>query len=157
MAFNGTILTGTAPYTQEYTAPLNQNYQLGQPTLVYYGDINADYANTSNLPFSITDEDAVNKQIANILGTQLGTEYFEPLYGSQIPNLLFGSVSTGTAFRIQTFILTSLGNWMANRIVVNPRQTSCTADFSLPGYNVNIYYTVSYSGVPNAFRGKLRL
>ena len=145
----------TLPYSKASGVQYKADIALAQPTTYYYLDINAEFSNNSK-DILVKDKEAVDLQISNIIDTLQGSEWFEPDYGSLIPRLVFSNITDGTAYKIKTFLLTALSNWMADRITIDHRNTGVIPNLSYPGYDLYVSYKINYNGVPNLFKGKLR-
>jgi phage baseplate assembly protein W len=116
--------------------------QLGRVYTLTYVDVNASLSSTNPAKLLLTDVDAIEEQMLNVVLTPLSSDEFEPLYGTQVPLLLFDPVTNTTARALRSTIINGLKRWMGNRIsdlsvfvVANDDLQSYTATFTyfVPG------------------------
>lgn len=93
-------------------------------------------------PLLVDNEEAVNLQILNILGTPIGSEDFEPTYGSNLPFRLFENITDTMAFLIEQDTITALRTWMYNRIRLIQPGTEVVPYIEEDCYIVNIRYQI---------------
>ena len=91
----------------------------------YYSDINSGIE-TNNLPFLLYDNAAIFVQIGNVLETAIGSDPFEPEFGSELPLLINEQMSSKTAWRLETATFRALNRWMADRLTVLTAQARFT-------------------------------
>lgn len=116
-------------------------------------DVNIGYSVNSNI-LQVTDVDAVNNMIDNILSTTPGERPFEPEFGSDIPSLLFEPCDDITAWKMETAAFTALKRWMP--YVVVDRQNSRFAPHpSMAGFICVIFFVVRVSGLRGEYRQRL--
>ena len=65
---------------------------------------------TNDLPI-LKNESAIRRSVRNIVQTIPTEKFFNPVFGSDVYNSLFGFVDFGTASIIKDQILTSIGNF----------------------------------------------
>lgn len=108
-------------------------------------DVNALYGVSGAL--LVDDDQAVQLQMLNILGTPTGTEDFEPNYGSLLPFHLFEPITDTQAFLIEQDTITALRVWMFDRITLVYPGTEVVPFIEEDCYFVNIRYQIV--GVPH--------
>tara|TARA_B100001146_G_C16026978_1_gene367600 strand:+ start:113 stop:547 length:435 start_codon:yes stop_codon:yes gene_type:complete len=92
------------------------------PKLVFIRDINPDFTQNGGNNLVTEDDIAIQKQLRHLLSTPLGSEDFEPTFGSDLPYRLMDPICDLTSFLMETDIILSVVNWMSNKIIlVNPR------------------------------------
>lgn len=93
---------------------------------------------TGDLPV-IKNERAINRSVRNIVETQPGEKFFNPLFGSDVRGLLFELIDFGTADLIEQQILVSLTNFEPRiddvEVLVEPRP-------DLNEFEVTVSYTI---------------
>lgn len=92
---------------------------------ISYADVNAEYYPGNGHVLAI-DSAAVKQKILNLLGTLVGEEHFEPLWGSDLPKRLFEPIVTGDnwgqqpmhqlQFRIRSDTITAIDTFMRGEI-----------------------------------------
>lgn len=122
---------------------------------VYYIDINRAYK--ENLKGIILyDEDVINGEIANILATPLGSDQFEPTFGSNVPYRLMDPINDITAWLLYTDTIGALNTWMVQKGVitlVNPSSYIVPIDGNpdREGYEINMVYRNNMTKVLTSF------
>jgi phage baseplate assembly protein W len=87
-------------------------------------DVNPDYALLNNNNILVEDDEALRKQIRHLLSTPIGTEDFEPTYGSNLPFRLMDPIGDLTAYLMETDVILAIRKWLGNKILlINPRIT----------------------------------
>lgn len=100
-----------------YTGRLNTG--IIQDKIIFFKDINNKFLNQSDLkPLIITDLEAIETQIINVLTTPIGTEPFMPTYGSNIYYRISDTINVETSYLLEIDTVTALNTWMADRIDV---------------------------------------
>lgn len=129
-------------------APPTHSYQpdpaIGRTVKVYYIDVNGSYSTTNPGDLLIIDPDAVDEDITNVLLTPIGSEEFEPTFGSEIPNLLFEPMGIDTARRVKVECRTALKKWLGTRLAWFDVQI--VPDNDAGNYFISIPYKPVYSG-----------
>jgi len=118
------------------------------PTIIYYSDINNMFSLDGD-EVVVIEYEAVNRQITNILSTPLGSESFEPTFGSLLPYRLFQTVSPVTAWVIENDTIEALKKWMGGRITVNGPSSYVRPLYGDPdneGYEINLTYSINRTG-----------
>ncbi len=116
-------------------------------------DVNALYRVSGNI--LVDNEAAIQLQILNILGTPIGTEDFEPLYGSNLPLRLFEPITDTMAFLISNDTIDALRSWMFDRIRLIYPGTEVVPYKEEDCYIVNIKYEIIASQHVSDFGFKL--
>jgi phage baseplate assembly protein W len=110
-------------------------------------DLNNSYGESSD-KIRLEGKDAIKAQIRNILSTPIGSEAFEPDYGSLLPFRLFETVSSITAWQIENDVILAVSRWMAGRISVN--RSRCKAEpfesNGIAGYQIRLVYSEIQTG-----------
>jgi phage baseplate assembly protein W len=92
--------------------------------------------------FVLEDADSVKNSIKNLIFTNRGERFFQPLIGSSINRTLFENISPETTFRIKTYIETTIENF-------EPR-AKLIATYVVPSEDENAYnVTIVFSLVNN--------
>lgn len=130
MAENGLPEIGTSP-----------DIRRGVGRIVFYLDANTDFT-LDGQDWLITDDVAVNNQIANLLLTVIGSDHFEPEFGSAIPELLWDPTDDVTAWRMETAAFNAIKRWMSSRIRLNHGLCKITTLMDMDGFNVSLAYTI---------------
>ena len=110
-------------------------------TNIYFVDINTEF-DTQN-PTLLYEDSAIRSQIKNILSTPIGTEDFEPEYGSNLPFRLFEPITPVTSWLIENDTLIAVNRWMAGRISLSRNDCSVQPlEFNqgLDGYYIRMRY-----------------
>lgn len=107
------------------------------PKEVIYSDVNLDAGEDPHE--IVTNEDALNQNIAAILDTPIGSKWFRPEIGSQIDSFLFDPIDEVTADRIKFEMETALERNGENRIVFD--RVDVIPDPQNSQYYVNIEYS----------------
>lgn len=118
-------------------------------TTSYYKDLNYRYSMDSGA-LVVSNEDDINRQIALLLSTSLGSRPFEPTYGSQVMKLLWDPVDDITAWRLETAVFIAIEKWITE-ITVDTSNTSITTLDAGNGYSIYVPYTVNVSNSNASF------
>lgn len=111
------------------------------PAKILFRDVDCDYGlNYKHNSLLIDNDDAITNHIKNLLSTPVGTEEFEPNYGSNLPYRIMDPVNIYSAFNIETDTLVALITWMSDRIRVILSGSFVTPLESNDGYLVQIAY-----------------
>ncbi len=116
---------------------------------IYYSDVNSAIKQDGKA-LVLYDADAINKQINNILSTPLGTDDFEPTFGSLLPYRIHDNITDRTAWLIRNDTIEAIRLWMGNRITVDQTQSAVEVlgeEYDNDGYLVNVVYTINWSNV----------
>lgn len=109
--------------------------------VIKFTDLNNDYGETSTR-IRLTGTDAIKAQIRNILSTPIGSEAFEPEFGSMLPFRLFEPITSLTSWQIENDTVSATSRWMRGRVNVNRSQCKAEAfereDAS--GYYIRLVY-----------------
>ncbi len=125
------IVTGGLILTKKldiYFIDINSNYRMDQKGLIIY------------------DEDVIKNQIANILATPLGSDHFEPTYGSNLPYRIHDPVTNSTAFLLYNDTIDAISKWMRSKITVLPAQSFVRPIDNDPdndGYEIRLIYYIN--------------
>ncbi len=124
---------------------------------VFYVDVNSGYK--QNLKgLVIYDDDVVSQQVANIFATPLGSDPFEPTFGSNVPYRLFEPINDMTAFLLYADCISALIQWMQKpgRILVNTASSfvrPINNDPDTEGYEVKMVYSIVQAKALSFFHG----
>lgn len=114
---------------------------------IKFTDLNNDYGETSTR-IRLTGTDAIKAQVRNILSTPIGSEAFEPEFGSMLPFRLFEPITSLTAWQIENDTVSAISRWMRGRINVNRSQ--CKAEAfereDAAGYYIRLVYNEIETG-----------
>jgi len=95
--------------------------------------------NSTDDVITLTDENSINQSIKNILLTNRGEVFFDPLFGSGIRQLLFEKMNSITEILLKNEIIYSLENYEP-RIKIN--NIDITSDIEALTYHVSIDYII---------------
>lgn len=101
-------------------------------------DINSNY--DYNKKELVSNMNAINNSIFNILSTPYGSRSFRPTYGSKLQRFVHEPMDDITAMQIKSFLMDALGKWEP-RIEVDFHSTSVTPIDS-GGFKVVVVYVV---------------
>lgn len=116
---------------------------------IYYIDLNVNYT-ADQKGLIVYDTDAVKNQISNILATPLGSDDFEPTYGSNLPYRLYDPITASTAHLLYTDTISALKIWMGGRIIINQSAAFVRPidnDPDSEGYEVRVPYQIAFNKV----------
>jgi len=115
-------------------------------------DINADYGQTTD-SLLIEDQLAVRGQMLTILGTPLGSEEFEPSFGSNLPYRIMDPINDVNAWLCTQDTIGALRIWMGGRIkIIQPGSQIYPLDEGAgDGYGINLIYEIIRSRMTTNF------
>lgn len=116
---------------------------------IYYIDVNVNYT-VDQKGLIVYDTDAIKNQMSNVLATPIGSDHFEPTYGSNLPYRLYDPITAGTAFLIYSDTISALQKWMGNRILINQALAFVRPidnDPDSEGYEIRMPYQILYNKV----------
>lgn len=106
----------------------------------YYSDFDFDLDKISTGDITtLTDEESINQSIKNILFTNRGEVFFEPLFGSGINKLLFEKINPVTEYLLKKEIRYAVENYEP-RIKIN--NISIEPNYDDQEYYVDIDYVI---------------
>lgn len=105
-------------------------------------DANSQFT-VNSMPDRLPDYLAIANSLYNLFNCPIGarSRIFQPDYGSLLYQFLQEPVDDVTSNKIKLCFIQAIARWEP-RIVLDMSQTNVTADQSLPGYDVNLAYTV---------------
>jgi hypothetical protein len=103
-------------------------------------------------PEVLRDHNVARNLMYNLFATYLNTEKFEPGHGSALEGLLHSDVSLEGSILVYQSVLDDLAREVPV-IKIDSVNSQCTPDFSLPGYLLEIYF--SLNGVVDMFTFRL--
>ena len=108
-----------------------------------YVDINTNYGNQKGLSgILVTDIDAINNEMFNLLSTAMGDADYEPTLYGLLDVYLFEQNSQETLDQIYDLLQSVLMRWLSQRIYVTPN--SFIAKIDNPNRLVNLTVTYTY-------------
>lgn len=116
-----------------------------QRTSALYIDVNADYT-VGGKKILLTNVEAVEGKIYNVLTTPKRTLVMEPEFGCDLENYLKRPFTKATAREIEATVLSSLTQWVPE-IVVGPSDISCILDAASPKFYLTVTYRIRQYGV----------
>lgn len=131
----------------------------GRKLDIYYVDINTAFKR--NLKGLILyDEDVVKGEIANILSTPLGSDHFEPTYGSNVPYRLMDPINNVTSWLLENDTISALNKWLQEPGVISMQLSN---SYVIPinnnpdseGYEIKFTYRVNKTKVISQFHSFL--
>jgi phage baseplate assembly protein W len=126
-----------------------------QPTAAQLSLQNANWIDTNTLvtqnglPDRLPDVLSINYcSLINLLFCPIGarSRTFNPTYGCVLFQLLQEPIDDGTAALIQMGFIQAIQRWEP-RISIDFNNTTVTPDFSIPGYQIQLAYTINLTGV----------
>jgi len=124
-----------------------------QPAKLRFSDVDCDYGISRKHSDLLVDNNlAITNHIKNLLSTPIGTEDFEPGYGSNLPYRIMDPVNIYSAFNIETDTIVALMTWMSDRIFVILSDTFVTPLDSGDGYLIQITYVNIIDNATGLFR-----
>jgi phage baseplate assembly protein W len=118
----------------------------------YYSDASPAFAiGAGNDSLIQTNEEAVAGQIEIVIGTPVGTDPFEPTFGSQALNYVFENTSEHRGLELE--ILTSVRRWLGNRL--DFFNVTVVSDKASGDTYVSIPFRIKVSGVQQIYVGNL--
>lgn len=123
------------------------------PAKLKFRDVDCDYGlNRKHSSLLVDNNLAVINHIKNLLSTPVGTEDFEPTYGSNLPYRIMDPVNIYSAFNIETDVIVALITWMSDRIRIILSDSFITPLDSGDGYLIQITYVNINDGVSGVFK-----
>ena len=120
--------------------------------VIFYRDINRNFLNEAKVkPLILTDLDAIQAQMINVLVTPTGTEEFMPTYGSLLPFRLGEPMNVQTSFLLEEDTHIALDKWMKEHIIVYMNGVYVTPVYEYDYYDIEIPYRPKYSMVGTIF------
>lgn len=108
-----------------------------------FRDINSHYGTAGDrYGLLVEDDEAIRKQMLNVLGTPLGSDDLEPSYGSRFPWRLYEPISPFTTYLLETDTVLALSRWMRGviQLVIPGAEVIALPEDVGDGYMVSIPY-----------------
>ena len=109
---------------------------------LFFLDVNSRYGEDGNLKVLLSEDAAIKNQVNNILSTPLGSEPFEPEFGSLLPWRIMEPISAATAWLIETDTIAAVQRWMGNRILVDRSLCYVRPLETEEGYSIYLKYQI---------------
>jgi phage baseplate assembly protein W len=122
--------------------------------IVYHSDINTNFQYTSS-SLIVKGKSALDNQISNILSTPIGSDQFEPLYGSNLPFRLHDPINAFTASLIKQDSIEAINTWMFGVIDVDFNRSSVEELATDEGYSIIITYSTDTLGITQSFQANI--
>jgi phage baseplate assembly protein W len=102
-------------------------------------------------PDRLPDEMAVQNSLYNLFNCPIGARarIFQPDYGSMWYQFLQEPLDQSTANKMQVAMIQAIARWEP-RITVDFSNSYVTPDYTLPGYNVRIAFSLNLNAKPSA-------
>ncbi len=113
-------------------------------------DVNADYGVRAGAEL-LLDNAAINGSLRNLLRCQIGSRRMLREYGTYLPYYLQEPLTQITADSILSSLVQSIARWEP-RVSVDLASSSVVADTRLPGYKVELYYSILRTDTPGFFQ-----
>lgn len=111
------------------------------PAKIKFRDVDCDYGlNRSHSALLVDNNLAITNHIKNLLSTPIGTEDFEPGYGSNLPYRIMEPINIYSAFSIETDTIIAIIKWMSDRIRIVLSDSFVEPLPSEDGYLIQISY-----------------
>jgi phage baseplate assembly protein W len=117
-----------------------------QPLLL---DLNNSYGGTSD-QLIIAQVEAVIGEIDNVMSTRIGEEWWEPTYGSNIPNRVFDPINATTAWLLSHDLQDALARWVP-QVQIDTSKSSVVPFPDLRAYVVTISFAIVINGATVAY------
>ncbi len=108
-------------------------------------DLNTNYSSSG--PLQVFDTNAIENMMTNIIMTEKGSYHFEPLLGTEVPDLIFENPNEKTAFEIIDEIYYGVQEWLGNLVTLSLADSKVYADTVQGGFYVVVAYSIS--GAPS--------
>jgi phage baseplate assembly protein W len=108
---------------------------------VYYTDLNCRYT-LDDKQLVITNANAVNNELLNLILTSPGELAFEPDFGCNIPNLLFEQPTQVVNWMISNNLFIAVARWIPY-VDIDASLSSITGLPNDMGYYFKLYYSVA--------------
>lgn len=109
---------------------------------LFFLDVNKNYGEGGDQRSLLSEDDAIKGQIGSILSTPLGSEPFEPEFGSLLPWRIHEPINQMTAWLIENDTITAVSRWLVSRIKVARDQCFVRPLETEEGYAINLTYQV---------------
>lgn len=104
-----------------------------------YSDLNTGYR-LDGSGLILFNKSAINNQIGNVLATPIGSDHFEPTFGSFLPFRIHEPIDAISATLIYQDTITALETWMRSRITIKKSLAFVRPLDTEDGYVVNLPY-----------------
>lgn len=127
---------------------------------VFYIDVNRTFQYQDQKGLIVYDDDVVKRMVGNILSTPLGSDHFEPTFGSNLPYRLQDSITDKTAWLIYIDTIQALGIWLENQNVIALHKPACYVrpaynNPDMEAYEIKMTYTILKTTVVSSFNSFL--
>lgn len=122
------------------------------PTLVKeirFRDINPDFT-LNNDDIILTEHKAVQAQMRHVLSTVLGSESFDPFFGSMFPLRLYEPISAITGYTLELDTYVAINRCMGGVVSVYPN-VSIVPLTQEDGYQVDLPYIINAINSANVY------
>lgn len=116
------------------------------PIRYVYVDINSAFGE-NNQRVLLTDIEAINVQIYNLLSTNIGDVDYEPFLGSGLPDRIFDQNYSVTETELKQDVHRALTQWLGDRISVRVNDTQIMADYAQRRIRLKMNYYYKRLGV----------
>ena len=117
-----------------------------------YSTLNPNYA-VSSMQLILTDEAAVESEIENCLGINLGEHWFEPTFGADLRRYLMEPVDDITASDIWMEVLNRIAIWMPNITLL--AGSGVQPDPDTQSFLVVLNYSINKTGITGSFQREI--
>ena len=136
---------------------LPKNYSLNSFTSkapVFFSDINTNFM-VNSATLIVTGKSAHDNKISNILTTPLGSDPFEPLFGSLLPFRLHEPINSFTAELIRQDSIEAINKWMFGTVSIFLNQTNVYELSTEEGYSIFLPFSYEDTGTIQNFEAKV--
>lgn len=111
-----------------------------------YSDLNSKFGQSGSADI-LFDKPAIQQSLYNIFRTHIGEcgPIFMPEFGSMLPYLLQEPLDLQTAFKVKAATIQAAQRWEP-RITINVGLTTVSTDLTMPGYLIQLVYTIRQTG-----------
>lgn len=124
---------------------------------VSFIDVNVGYTSNQD-DLLVTNTLAIRQKIRNVLATPVGSEYFEPTYGSLLPYRLMDPINSTTAWLLKTDTAMAIQQWLGRLIRVDMSRVVVAPIYGSPdseGYEIVVPYSILETSEADSYQFKV--
>jgi len=120
----------------------------------YFVDVNPNFGEDARGEL-LTEDQVIKAQIRQILSTPLGTEHFEPTYGSLLPFRIMEPMNAVSAWNIENDTINAVGTWLASRITLQRQDCLVLPLEEQEGYYIQLRYLIKRLSAVATYRASM--
>ena len=117
-----------------------------------YSTLNPNYG-VASMQLILHDEDAVDSEIENCLGINIGEHWFEPTFGADLRRYLMEPIDDITASDIWMEVLNRIAVWMPNITILMGSGVQPDPDNQL--FLIVLNYSINKTGITGSFQREM--